>query len=109
MMNCPKCEGKVKLVKAGNQLVCPKCSFVDAKPAPTGDSFTVVENTITFECGPEDVINLFKEVVMPGEKENKGFSHEFVLKQILEKEPFVGSEKVTKYVIEATYKVIAKL
>ena len=55
------------------------------------------------------MINLFKEVVVPGEKENKGFSHEFVLKQILEKEPFVGSSKVKKYVVEASYKVIAKL
>jgi len=109
MMNCPKCEGKIKLVKAGDRLVCPSCSYVDSKPAPIGDSFTVVEDTISFECGPEDVINLFKEVVVPGEKENKGFSHEFVLKQILEKEPFVGSAKVKKYIVEANYKVIAKI
>ena len=109
MMNCPNCADKTKLVKAGNQLVCPKCSYVDSKPAPVGNSFTVAEDTISFECGPEDVINLFKEVVVPGEKENKGFSHEFVLKQILEKEPFVGSAKVKKYVVEASYKVIAKL
>ena len=109
MMDCPKCEGKIKLVKAGDHLVCPNCSYVDSKPAPAGDSFIVAEKTISFECGPEDVINLFKEVVVPGEKENKGFSHEFVLKQILEKEPFVGSAKVTKYVVEATYKVTAKL
>ncbi|MFA5346320.1 MAG: hypothetical protein WC315_08635 [Candidatus Omnitrophota bacterium] len=69
----------------------------------------MAEKTVSFECGPEDVINLFKEVVVPGEKGSKGFSHEFVLKQILEKEPFVGSANVKKYVVEATYRVTAKL
>ena len=107
MMECPKCEGKIKLVKTGSELVCPNCSYVDPKPAPAGDSFVVAEKTVSFECGPEDVINLFKEVVVPGEKENKGFSHEFVLKQVLEKEPFVGSAKVKKYLVEAQYKVTA--
>jgi len=107
MMHCPTCGKDFKLVKAGDQLVCHNCGYTDPRPAPTGKEFIVSEKTITFECGSLDTLHLIKEVTTGSAEGDKSFSREYILKQLFEEEPFVGSDKAKRYVVEASYKIKA--
>lgn len=107
MMRCPKCV-YTKLKKEEGKLICPDCGYVYPKKAPTTKEFIAYEGTLNFECKPNDGLFLTNKHGVASESLMLPRSWgEYIFKHFFNEEPFIGSKKVKRYIVEASYKIKA--